>query len=151
MQRDGGPGPGGGPGGGGNPIGGSFTGPANSIEILEHHAYAYSGAMASHTDPQTALDSRTGNYYWFAKFYFCGPTNFSDPNSGRESNWQVSLNGNVIAHTHNDTSEGDITQAPSILEILVPAYTVLKVEFDVNDESASYVNSVVAVGRIYRG
>ena len=143
---------GGGSGGGGTILGVSnpFTGPANSIEILENHAYAYSGTLASHTDPQTALEFTTGNYYWFAKFYFCGPTKFSDPNTGRESNWQVSLNGGVIAHAHNDTSEDQLTPSPSVLEILIPSYTVLKVEFDVNDESTSYVNSVVAVGRIYR-
>ena len=32
-------------GGAGNPVGGSFTGPAEALEVIGDHAYAYSGEI----------------------------------------------------------------------------------------------------------
>ena len=55
----------GGPTGGGQSgfgSGGSFTGPAEALEIIGNHAYAYSGTFEATTAEQTALDFTSGNY-----------------------------------------------------------------------------------------
>ena len=53
-------------GGAGNPVGGSFTGPAEALEIIGDHAYAYSGAVAldNTTNENTYIKFTSGNYYF---------------------------------------------------------------------------------------
>ena len=62
-------------GGAGNPVGGSFTGPAEALEIIGDHAYAYSGLKASSTAAANHLDFTSGNYYFVGRLYFNGPVN----------------------------------------------------------------------------
>lgn len=117
------------------------------IRYIGEHAYAYN-IVGSDSDPQTVLEFTTGSGYIVCKAYFTGPTKFSDPNSGREANWQLSLNDIIVGHVHNDTSEGDITQQ-GVLKFLIPPFTDVKIEVDVNDVTASYLNGVILTGRVY--
>ena len=117
------------------------------IRYIGEHAYAYN-IVGSDTDPQTVLEFTTGSGYILCKAYFTGPTKFSDPNEGREANWQLSFNDIIIAHVHTDTSEGDITESGA-LKFLIPPFTAVKLEIDVNDVSASYQNAVLLTGRVY--
>ena len=50
-------------GGAGNPVGGSFTGPAEALEIVGDHGLALSGLFSSNTSTYTMLNFTSGNYY----------------------------------------------------------------------------------------
>ena len=125
-----------------------FTGPQKGLSIVGEHCYAYSGEIGSNPSAITALEFTTGKGYTIFEAYFTGPLKFSDPNTGREANWQVSLNGIVVANIHTDTTEADIT-AQGELKFLVPPLTQVKIEVDANDTEANYTSCVVLTGRIY--
>ena len=59
---------GGGPGGGG-PIGSanSFTGTAESIQLIGEHFYIYSPGVGIDNNEGTLIETKTGNYYCYAK------------------------------------------------------------------------------------
>jgi len=87
-------------GGAGNPVGGSFTGPAEALELVggkdSLHAYAYSGIVeaASSGDIDSAttyLSFTTGNYYTVGKFQF-----FQTAGTGDSITFGVKINGNLI-------------------------------------------------------
>ena len=126
----------------------TFLGPNLGLSIVGNHAYAYSGEFPTTTSAQTCLLFTTPKQYILFEAYFTGPTQFSDPNTGREANWQISLNGLVVATAHTDTSEGDIIQQPQ-LKFLVPPLTTVKIEVDGNDGASGYKNCVVLTGRVY--
>jgi len=136
---------GGGIGGAGNPVGGSFTGPAEALEIIGDHAYAYSSAAAltSATGEETRLEFTTGNYYFVGEFNALNGDTSSDL-------WQVSvfMNGTLImndkiwnaAASHNDTFH--------VIPIIIPPYTQMKVTMQVSADSDSVSSQFI--GRIYR-
>jgi len=144
MQRDGGPG-GGGPGGGG-PVGSSnsFTGPADALELVGDHCYAYSGnVVASGADePDTpAFNFTTGNYY--AVMELKALTLFV----GNETrHMRTSLNGSAVSTVKADGSPDFYNIFPVVL--VVPSYTTVLVEFGV---SGGGTFNFVITGRIYRG
>jgi len=110
--------------------------------------YAYSGEFGTSGTSQTTISDTTKDAYILFKAYFTGPVKYSDPNTGREANWQVSLNGIVIGHVHTDTTEADITQQGE-LEFLVPPLTTLLIEVDGNDTASDYTNCVILTGRVF--
>jgi len=112
------------------------------------HAYAFSGEFNTTSSSQIVLEFDTGSGFIIFEAYFTGPTQFSDPNTGREANWQISLNNTVIATAHTDTSEGDIIQQPQ-LKFLAPPFTLIKIEVDGNDSAALMKNCCVLIGRVY--
>ena len=71
MQRDGGPG---GAGGAGNPTGGSFTGPAEALEIVGNHAYAYSGGIALNNETKLPYRSLQAIIYVWVKYNIPRPS-----------------------------------------------------------------------------
>ena len=119
------------------------------LNYIGDHCFAYSGEFPTTTSAQTTLDFQTGNKYIIFDAYFTGPTQFSDPNTGREANWQVSLNGIVVATVHTDTSEGDVLTQPQ-LRFLAPPYTTVKIEVDGNDGASGYKNCVMLTGKLYK-
>jgi len=126
----------------------TFLGPNLGLSIAGDHAYAYSGEFSTTTAAQTCLFFTTPKQYIMFEAYFTGPTQFTDPTAGREANWQVSLNGSVIATAHTDTSEGDIINQPQ-LKFLVPPLTTVKIEVDGNDSASLMMNCVILTGRVY--
>ena len=149
MQRDGGPG---GAGGAGNPTGGSFTGPAEALEIIQDHAYAYSGTFESKTTNQTALSFRTGNYMFFGTIFGSGTVAFSSGNlgDGKISAWRISLNDNVVGFLKTDAAQEDMPNE-ALMTIIIPPYTQVKVEVLSNGASATELVTTSITGRIYRG
>jgi len=112
------------------------------------HAFAYN-TVQSTQDAQTVLEFTTGTGYILFDAFFTGPTYFPDPNTGREANWQISLNGIVIATVHTDTSESGILQQGQ-LKFIAPPLTIVKIECDANDVPANpYINGAVLTGRVY--
>jgi len=140
-------------GGAGNPVGGSFTGPAEALEIVGDHAYAYSGQFAANnTSPGTThFEFTSGNYYLVGDLYCNGATT-SLPNNvgnGRISVWDVSFNGVIIMGLKTDTIEED---SPSTTEcgLIIPPYTEVKLVCGSDASDAGRLTSAAIVGRIYR-
>jgi len=133
-------------GGAGNPVGGSFTGPAEALEIIGDHAYAYSGQIASDAaNFVTLLSFKTGNYYsvvgWSADY---------DSNSGDNAVIRASFNEKTImAYWVNGgvTSPSDRDE----IQLIIPPYTIVKIEAKnaSNNETIYFYGRLT--GRIYRG
>ena len=132
-------------GGAGNPVGGSFTGPAEALEIIGDHAYAYSSAAAqtSGAGEVTKLEFTSGNYL------FVGHLNGA--NGDLSADWwkiKLYLNGTLVIshvqHNGNASFMEDINPMP----VLIPPYTEVKVTIQVGSDSDS--PNTQFVGRIYR-
>ena len=149
MQRDGGPG---GAGGAGNPTGGSFTGPAEALDIYGDFAAAYSGQHQMSTSAVEHLKFITGNYLFVGEFQFFGPVQFSSGqiDNGDFGGIQISFNDGVLFVGKVDTKEED---SPTEIKgpIIIPAYTEVLVEVVSSATTAGFFTSVNIVGRIYRG
>lgn len=150
MQRDGGPG---GAGGAGNPVGGSFTGPAEALEILGNHGYAYSGQVPTDlTQALTEMISFTsGNYYFVGQWTVCGAVNKDgDSGTGGIDQFYLSFNGTTIQSLRTDTAEED---QPGLftVPIIIPSYTIVVCEGVSSLDNGNWVISQTLTGRIYRG
>ena len=138
-------------GGAGNPVGGSFTGPAEALEIVGNHAYAYSGQYAATINAQTALDFTTGNYYFLGEFHLYGAVDSTSPGGSRSSTSALlSFNGVNLLTLVGGNSAID-TPMDAFCQIIIPAYTEVKAVLETDDNQASQFMSVSMVGRIYRG
>jgi len=147
MQRDGGPG---GAGGAGNPTGGAFTGPAEALEIIGDHVYAYSGGITtSNSDYATLLSFTTGNFYTVGTLTLDASTTDSDPAAGLRSNFKLSMNGVVIGNFATVSGQGSAASPSDVIPILIPPYT----EIIVGNRATATTGTVFCqiVGRIYRG
>ena len=140
---------GGGVGGAGNPVGGSFTGPAQALEIYGDYATALSGMFEANTAEQTMLDFTSGNYLFVGRVTFTGFVKPSAPQGGSIGAALVSLNGNNVAILKND---GDNETQPTIsyCELIIPAYTEVKVTCEANADDADNLGSVIMTGQIIR-
>jgi len=146
MQRDGGPG---GPGTGGNPTGGSFTGPAEALEIIGDHAYGYSGVIGITTTESNLLSFKTGNFYFVGTVQFMYASSANDP-----FKYRIYLNEAVIAQygvsMSGDYSQNETGPEQDIVRLIIPPYTEVKMTAE-NDGSGTTDQCVACQGRIYRG
>ena len=145
MQRDGGPG--GGAGGLGQ--GGSFTGPAEALEIIGNHAYAYSGTFDSLNSSQTMLNFQTGNFTFIGRVHCNGAVNVADVNAGLVDSFTVTMNGQTIALLKTET--GSERQWAAWVDIIIPPYTEVTVTTVADNSNAGYLVTALITGRIYRG
>jgi len=145
MQRDGGPGA----GGAGAPLGGSFTGPAEALEIVGEHGYGYSGVIDIGTTESNLLSFTTGN------FYFVGTVQFMYSQVANQPfKYRVRLNEAVIAQ-YGVTMAGDYSQAETgpeqdVVRIIIPPYTEVRMTAE-NEGTGDIGQCVACQGRIYRG
>lgn len=134
--------------GGGNPVGGSFTGPAQALEIIGNHAYAYSGEIGVSNSFTDLLSFRTGNYYSvliFNRIYM------EDEAAGDDYTWRIQLNGKIIYQTLMYSNAGNAGQGigPGV-QVIIPPYTQVIAEAkNVADSSTNNVGAMLT-GRIYR-
>jgi len=132
---------GGGVGGAGNPVGGSFTGPAESLEIIGNHCYAYSGTFNPTATASTYLKFTTGNYY------VVGSVEVNADWAGTGGNnmiIEIYLNGTRIVFEQdvaNDYVPGDTE-----FKLIIPPYT--EVQVDLTGATAKANANIT--GRIYR-
>jgi len=139
---------GGGVGGAGNPVGGSFTGPAEALEIYGDFAAAYTGLHAATTAGVTVLSFTSGNYLFVGEFQLNGAVNIS-PFAQTQTTAQIKLNG--IAVSVITTGNVAIDTPMSITQaLIIPAYTEVTVEFDMDATEADRFASGSLTGRIYR-
>ncbi len=142
---------GGGVGGAGNPVGGSFTGPAEALEIYGDFAAAYSGTLAATTSPQTALSFTTGNYLFVGELQLNAAVDPADPTAGVATICITTLNGTkvsvILSSAAVSTPE---TYATTRQLIIIPAYTEVVATIDSAGSFAGYEATVTMTGRIYR-
>ena len=132
-------------GGAGNPVGGSFTGPAQALEIIGDHAYAYSGVLqttAGSTADTTALSFTSGNYYFVGKL-----SAQSDETGAGNRFLTLSLNGQDVVSITWDLSGASSELLDQPLPIIIPPYTETVISVGAVDTD---LWTVQLVGRIYR-
>ena len=134
---------GGGVGGAGNPVGGSFTGPAQALEIYGDFALAYSGSVAVGSSETTLLEFTSGNYL-FRGFIHYSKNSFD----GDDMQYQLYLNDSLVLGFTDQYSANDF--ADQAYPIIIPSYTVVKATAtdDTGDNGRPILVSMT--GRIYR-
>jgi len=137
-------------GGAGNPVGGSFTGPAEALEIIGDHAYGYSGLFAGNTSPKTGFDFTSGNYYFVGTFQYNAPVDDDNPSVSNCGTANVKFNGTSIALLRAGDDDNNRTEFSVTMDIIIPPYTEVTVIMDSNDTQADRYFSASFVGRIYR-
>jgi len=136
---------GGGVGGAGNPVGGSFTGPAEALEIIGDHCFAYGGISTAVNTPGTNyLSFTSGNYYAVVNVQ-C----YNTVDDSSKINWEFELNGTKIFEY---TQEGraasiGIHMGEGNAMIISPYTEVIVRGISTGTEVAG---AVVLTGRIYR-
>ena len=139
----------GGGGSGGGPVGqsNSFTGPAEAIEIIGSHCFAYSGVVAS-VGSQSAATTRTlsftsGNYYAKIRLTFSNDLTSASANEF----YGIKMNGVEIYKAENEHNLDTVTN-PLLIHLIIPPYT----EFEtlVGSSGDPMATTTIISGRIYR-
>jgi len=135
-------------GGAGNPVGGSFTGPAEALEVTgssdgkHRFGYAYSGAVSTGDSETTLLEFTTGNYLFRGAFQHMYFTDSAD-----NYRWLVYLNGASIAVAGSGSF---LETGRDEVELIIPPYTEVKVTaINVSDASSNNMGAILT-GRIFR-
>ena len=140
---------GGGGGGGLVGVSNSFTGPAQTLEIIGDHAYGYSGLIGANTSSVTYFDFTSGSYYFVGQFQFNAPLEEADPTAGVEATCKIEFNGSGILILKGNTDlaneEGSVSQ-----NIIIPPYTNVVVKVDCHTTDTARLGSALFVGRINR-
>jgi len=135
-------------GGAGNPVGGSFTGPAEALEIVGDHAYAYSGKFEATTAAQTALEFTSGNYLFVGKIQMNAFLQVGNV-SIRQGAAAISFNGVDVALicTANGNEAAPLQTSE---DLIIPAYTEVKVLIYAEADDSDNFATVGMTGRIFR-
>ena len=134
-------------GGAGNPVGGSFTGPASAFEVIGEHVYALTGSIDADNNVTNLFEATTGNYYTVAKIQ---PLHFSTGSSDNAT-FQIYLNGVEVITTLVDGYPASAAASPfNEINIIIPAYTVVKVDGYNRSSSSTIGLGFVLTGRRYR-
>jgi len=137
-----------GPGGG--PVGfagGSFTGPAEALELVGNHCYAYSGIVQSAGSQSaattTTLKFTTGNFYSKIRI------TFSNNNISTTANefYLINMNGVSVYKAENEHGIDTVTN-PTLIYMIIPPYT--EFESFVGSSADGYDFTTIITGRIYR-
>ena len=131
-------------GGAGNPVGGSFTGPAEALEIIGDHAYAMN---------RRDLDSDTATWFEFTtgNFYFVGTLGGGRlMKSNAETTFFIEYNDVIVFESAWDNGADETLIAPMnyALPLIIPSYTKVQVYMTTTDHDRI---SLSLTGRIYRG
>ena len=150
MQRDGGPG-GGGPGGGAGGIGsGSFTGPAQALEIIGNHAYGFSGEILVNNNTVTMFSFTSGNYYFVGSFSYGVDQNASLGGS-KLLGFTIKMNDTKILQLVTQTTATNaMIDFDNNFDIIIPPYTAIVVESETTN-TTNVPTYGIFTGRIYRG
>ena len=138
-------------GGGGGPVGfsNSFTGAAQSIDIVGNHAYGYSGGLGSNTSDVVHLKFTTGSYYFVGRITVNGAMVVTSPAVGRTTIFQINMNGGLIAQIKVDSAEED-QPSTAYNDVIIPPYTEVEVTGQSDGADADRLTTALITGRIYR-
>jgi len=144
----------GGPTGGGQAgfgSGGSFTGPAEALEVIGDHAYAYSGMFPGSNTSQQAFNFTTGNYYFVGdvQVNMAYEYDASGTPSALATQLRISLNDNNIAQLIAGLIGSD-SQVSVSQPIIIPPYTEVVVDIVGDANEAARLMGASMTGRIYR-
>jgi len=131
-------------GGAGNPVGGSFTGPAEALEIYGDHAAAYSGELSAADAGATFTSFTSGNYLFVGTFQV-----LTADQSGNEISATVKFNGStIVKQTYRNDGNGPAGIFP--LDIIIPSYTEVEVILTNESGGGNKTYSTALVGKIFR-
>jgi len=141
----------GGGGGGGGPVGvsNSFTGPAEALELIGEHAYAYSGLFGTSTTEFEILKFTSGNYYTVGRFTCNGAVRMDLVDVGSISAYQLKLNGTGVLRVKVDTNDKD-SPGQAYMEVVIPPYTEVVMTCNCTENTSNEQISATFVGRIYK-
>jgi len=137
---------GGGGGGGILGVSGSFTGPAETLEITGDFCYAYSGEVDINNVEASLLEFRTGNFTAVMDLQF----NYSGASSSDDYIYKTYLNDRVV-QAYIMTNSDQYGYQNTIVQIIVPPYTQVKCTADNQSSGTARPQICSVTGRIYRG
>jgi len=137
-------------GGGGGPVGtsNSFTGTAETLELLGTHIYGYSGTAEVTNSAVDLLNFTTGNYYTVCTIQ----PYYDDLDQGDNVKFSIEVGGTQVysielaGATTANVHRGD----PNPIPIIIPSYTSIKVTGVNSTDSDTRNVGIVLIGRIYR-
>ena len=135
--------------GAGNPVGGSFTGPAEALDVYGDHAAAYSGAFGATTVVATRLSFTTGNYLFVGTIRLAGMIDLTSASGGSIATMSVNMNGQTILVAKTDGTEEDMPSG-DVSPLIIPAYTEVEVTQDAQNTDDDIKGTISIIGRIYR-
>ena len=138
-------------GGAGNPVGGSFTGPAEALEIVGDFAYAYNQVATDQLQSiANTLEFTTGNYLFVGEWTVCGAVNKDGVSgTGGIDQFYLKLNGTTVMSLKTDTGEED-SPTKLTVPVIIPSYTQVQVSADCTINNDNWLVSNTLTGRIYR-
>ena len=141
--------------GAGNPVGGSFTGPAEALEIVGNFAYAYNQVASSDLQSiANTLSFTTGNYLFVGEWTIGGTVNNTGVSvGGGVDQFYLDLNGSTIMSLKTDTGDssgGELPPQALVVPVIIPAYTQVEVSAVCTINNAAWIVSSSLTGRIYR-
>ena len=138
-------------GGAGNPVGGSFTGPAQALELAGDLAYCYTGNHAANTTSVEAMKFTTGNYNFEGSLQVnMAIQNAAVGSSSAVTFAEVELNGSIISHIVAGLTGSDAVTSSNQL-LIIPAYTEVIVRLYSNETEATRFMTATITGKIVRG
>jgi hypothetical protein len=131
--------------GAGNPTG-SFTGPAEQLEYIGNHVYAYSGGIPIPNSNTNLLKFTTGSHYTKVEVLFS-----SRDSAGDDYRAFIDFNGQEVfgAFYSNTALAYPYGQEP--VRLIIPAYTEVEIYMINVSTSSGYTWFALLTGRIYRG
>ena len=133
--------------GGGPPVGstgGTFTGPAEALELYGDFAAAFSGVIAVDNNLATVIKFTSGNYIFVGGAQF-----FKDSITSENFEFKVNLNGTAIVHGEWTSPMEDHSGFYPV-NVIIPPYTEVEITLQNISDSASRNWTTTLIGRIYR-
>jgi len=142
---------GGGPGAGGNPTGGSFTGPAEALQVIGNHVYLLPGGIGATNALQTYAQFTSGNFYTVGILQFNGYVDATTGNlgGGKIGALRVLFNDQVVLILKCDTAA---EQMPTYVAcpLIIPPYTEVLMQVVTTGNDANALATVSYVADRYR-
>ena len=133
-------------GGAGHPVGGSFTGPAEALELTGDRCYSYSGVVELPNNTMTTMNKfTTGNYITKLEVEIHGE--FVGIAQSQHQ-FEVKMNGAIIIHTVWAATQ-DSTMFDYPTRLIIPPYTEVEVNM-LQAEGNPQDMQTTLTGRIYR-
>jgi len=129
--------------------GASFTGPAETLELMADHCFCYPGEFTADTTQTSRMLFTTGNYYAVGTVRLAGYSDMGSPGSGAIASARIKLNGATVLNMR----AGITNESPfwDKAELIIPPYTKVEAITDASTTSASLDGTITFTGRIYRG
>lgn len=140
----------GGGGGGILGVGGSFTGPAQALELVDDFAYCFTGNHAANTSNVEAMKFTTGNYYFVGILQVNAAVNNADDTGTAHTFAQIEFNGSIISHIVAGRDQADALTSNQ-QQLIIPAYTEVVIKLYSDEIQAARFMTATLTGRIYRG